>query len=233
MRTSLAVLLASLLVSAVAQAQDACLTGPSTLADQRAFAALAETTEATCPCTAAATGRAWQRCAKGVLNAALASGTLRRECEKTGRQTVHETSCGGSKLPCGTVRVGGDGPPTCRLAKSCEDSRRADRTACTAETSCSDVVTWTAGTPRTLDTVPFLEQYLAGRDASPLLGPPTGPGSSTRRSSDPPVAHDEVSAVCKTPRSRLERPRSWSARPTRARKPRKSGLVGTPRRAVA
>lgn len=146
MRIPVAVLLSTLLASALAQAQDACLTGSSTLADQRALASVESTTEATCPCAAAASQRIWQRCAKGVLNAALAGSMVRRECGKTAKQTVRGTSCGGSKVPCGTVQLGKEAPPTCRLASSCKDTKRADRTACGAETSCSDVVTWTAGT---------------------------------------------------------------------------------------
>ncbi len=146
MRLPVAVVLASLLASAMAQAQDPCLTGASTLADQRALAALTDSTEATCPCAAAATRRTWQRCAKGVLDVTLAGGELREECKETAEQTVRGTSCGGAKIPCGTVQLSGDRLPTCRLSTSCKDSRRADRTACTAETSCSDVVTWTAGT---------------------------------------------------------------------------------------
>jgi predicted dienelactone hydrolase len=146
MRIGLAALLTSLLAVAGAQAQDACLTGASTLADQRALAALTETTEAACPCAAAVSRRAWQRCAKGRLNAALASNTVRRECEKTAKRGIHGTSCGGRKAPCGSVRVDTDRPPKCHLAKTCRDTRRAHRTACRAETACSDVITWTAGT---------------------------------------------------------------------------------------
>ncbi len=146
MRMLLVLVLSTLLGPAFVAAQDACLTGDSTLADQRALASLETTTEATCPCATAASRRTWQRCAKGVLNAALAGSSVRRECEKTAKQTVRGTSCGGTKVPCGTVQLGKQAPPTCKLARSCRDTKRADRTSCTDETSCSDVVTWTAGT---------------------------------------------------------------------------------------
>jgi hypothetical protein len=60
MRIALIALLGSLTVSAAAQAQDACLTGDSTLADQRAFAALDAATETVCPCDAAASAKTYQ-----------------------------------------------------------------------------------------------------------------------------------------------------------------------------
>lgn len=148
MRTAIAALFAPLLLAVAAHAQDTCLTATSTLGDQRALATLAATTEATCPCAAAATKRTWQKCAKEVLQAAVAGGSLRPECEKTARQGVKRTACGGTRLTCGSVPLAGDDAPTCKLAstKSCKDTRRADRTACTSEPSCTDVVTWTAGT---------------------------------------------------------------------------------------
>src|SRR5262245_65175733 len=103
MRIALVITLSALLAPALAHAQDACLSGASTLPDQRALAALASTTEETCPCAAATSRSAWQRCAKGVLNAALAGSSLRRECEKTAKQTTKGTACGGTKAPCGSV----------------------------------------------------------------------------------------------------------------------------------
>ncbi|HKA28468.1 MAG TPA: alpha/beta fold hydrolase [Candidatus Binatia bacterium] len=141
--------LSTLLLSAPARAQDACLTGDSTLGDQRALAALGDATEAACPCADAASGKTYQRCAKNVLSQILADGTLRPECEKTAKAIVCGTSCGANTVPCGIVPVGArDDATGCKLArpKSCENARRALQTACTDETSCDDVVTWTAGT---------------------------------------------------------------------------------------
>jgi predicted dienelactone hydrolase len=146
MRIALAIAFSALLAPALAHAQDACLSGTSTLPDQRALVALQSSTEVTCPCAAAVSRSSWQRCAKGVLNAALAGSSLRQECQKTAKQTAKGTSCGSTKVPCGSVELTKPGPPTCRLSKSCKDSKRADRTSCGDETSCSDVVTWTAGT---------------------------------------------------------------------------------------
>jgi len=151
MRIALPALAGLLLLSPMARAQDACLTGDSTLADQRAFAAFGTATEAACPCADAASGKAYQRCAKKVLASTLAAGTLRAECEKPAKQIVRTTSCGANTVPCGIVPVGtshGNDDPSCKLSrpKSCKNVRRALRTSCTDETSCDDVVTWTAGT---------------------------------------------------------------------------------------
>jgi dienelactone hydrolase len=151
MRIARPVLVGLLLLSPAARAQDACLTGDSTLGDERALAALGTATEAACPCAEAVNGKTYQRCAKNVLKSTLAAGTLRAECEKTAKQIVRTTSCGANTVPCGIVPVGtshGDDDPRCKLArpKSCRNERRALRTGCTDETSCNDVVTWTAGT---------------------------------------------------------------------------------------
>jgi len=149
MRIALVVVLCTLVLSAPARAQDACLSGDSTLADQRALVALGDATEAACPCADATRGKVYQHCAKDVLKNTLAGGTLRAECEKTAKQILQGTSCGTKTVPCGVVPVSGkDDAPGCKLAhpKGCKDVRRAVRTACTDETSCEDVVTWTAGT---------------------------------------------------------------------------------------
>jgi predicted dienelactone hydrolase len=143
------VVLGTLLLSASARAQNTCFTGDSTLADQRALAALADSTETACPCEDAASGKTYQRCAKNVLSHLLVDGTLRPECEKTAKAIVRGTSCGANTVPCGIVPVGArNDTPGCKLArrKSCKNVRRARRTACTDEISCDDVVTWTAGT---------------------------------------------------------------------------------------
>jgi long-subunit fatty acid transport protein len=134
MRTSLAVLLASLLVSPVAQAQDACLTGPSTLADQRAFAALAEIALGNIDSVV-------NNPAARQAFAASAPPKLLVEVEHSGHYTFSD--------------------------------------GCFPRPDCNPPITLTqpeAHAAALRYIVPFLEQYLAGRDASPLLGPPTGPG---------------------------------------------------------
>jgi predicted dienelactone hydrolase len=149
MRTlSFVLALICIVLHAPARADDACLTGDSTLADQRSLASLTDATEATCPCAAASSGRSYQRCARDVLRDELAAGSLRPECQKTARLGLRGTDCGTAKVACGAAPASGDGSPSCRLsrASSCKDSLRVDRTACTDEDSCADVVTWTAGT---------------------------------------------------------------------------------------
>jgi hypothetical protein len=167
MRTlSLVLALSSLVLQAPARADDACLTGDSTLSDQRSLASLADATEAACPCAAASSGRSYQRCARDVLRAELAAGTLRPECQKTARLDLRGTACGTAKVACGAAPISGDEAPSCGLSRpsSCKDSRRLDRTACTDEDSCADVITWTAGT------------CLDPRDQGARTGEPDGAG---------------------------------------------------------
>src|SRR5262245_43674491 len=111
MRHILAAVLSSILAAAVVHAQDACLTGSSTLGDQRAFATLGVSTESSWPCDTAKTRRAWQRCAKDVLKTTLAGGVLRPECEKSAKKNLRGTSCGGQTVPCGSVPLSGDEGP--------------------------------------------------------------------------------------------------------------------------
>jgi predicted dienelactone hydrolase len=191
-------LLSCVLIHGPGWADDACLMGDSTLADQRSLAALADTTEAACPCAEAASGRSYQRCARGTLRAGITGGALRTACVKTAKATIRGTSCGSAKVACGGVSTAATGTPSCKLSRpsTCKDSRRFDRTACTDETSCADVVMWTAGTcfdprdegpfaagvrtiswtkdsafmpgtPRTLDTVIW---YPAPKGSGPISG---------------------------------------------------------------
>src|SRR5262245_32127940 len=145
---ALVLLLSGVLVHAPGLADDACLTGGSTLGDQRSLAALADTTEAACPCAEAASARSYERCARHTLHDAISAGALRAPCVETAKTTIRGSSCGGAKVACGGVSSAGAVTPSCKLSRpsSCKDSRRIDRTACTDETSCADVVTWTAGT---------------------------------------------------------------------------------------
>jgi len=145
---ALVLLLSGVLVHAPGWADDACLTGDSTLGDQRSLAALADTTEAACPCAEAASARSHERCARHTLHDAISAGALRPPCVETAKATIRGSSCGGAKVACGAVSSAGAATPSCKLSRpsSCKDSRRIDRTACTDETSCADVVTWTAGT---------------------------------------------------------------------------------------
>jgi dienelactone hydrolase len=137
-----------LLVARVAAAAPStCLVAPFTLADQRGFATLQATTDATCPCDGFATPGAYRRCARGVLDAAVADGTLRADCAKPARKRLKGVACGGRKVPCGQVK-NRDGTAACKLAgaSACRSTRAVTKTACDATAWCSDVVDWTAGT---------------------------------------------------------------------------------------
>jgi predicted dienelactone hydrolase len=151
-RLLLAALLLVLTVAgarAQAPAQDPCLTGASTLGDQRAIAALRADTETVCPCDTATSSGRWRRCAKTLLKSVLAGGTLRAECEKTQKLDIRNASCGSSRTPCGRVQRDDKTPAiSCKVKKAtgCTDKSKYDQTACADQDFCADVVDWTAGT---------------------------------------------------------------------------------------
>lgn len=136
-----------LLAATTASAATTCLTAPFTLADQRAFDALRATTDTTCPCDGFATRSAYQRCARGVLDAAVASSALRADCLSTARKNLKAVSCGSDKVPCGQVKRR-DQSAACKVTKgaACRPTSKVAKTACHDATACADVVDWTAGT---------------------------------------------------------------------------------------
>lgn len=136
------------LLALPALGQDACLTGASTLGDQRALASFRADTEAQCPCASFSRRGEYQRCANGVVQAALGGGTLRLECEKTARAIRKGASCGTTRETCGRFRADDDVPLSCRVrtASRCRDRARFEENACGGQTHCADVVDWTAST---------------------------------------------------------------------------------------
>lgn len=124
-----------------------CLVAPFVLGDQRAFADLRTALDTTCPCDGAASRSAWQRCARGVVDAAVASSSLRAECVPTARKMLKGVTCGTAKIACGQVKRS-DQTAACKATKAaaCRSTSRIAKTACGDETWCSDVVDWTAGT---------------------------------------------------------------------------------------
>ena len=129
-------------------ADDACLTGASTLDDQRAIATLRTDTEAGCACATAASKGSYRRCAKVLLENALTGATLRTACEAAMKRDIKTASCGTNRVPCGRVQDTAAPPVSCRIkaAAACTDRAKYDQTACDEQTHCSDVVEWTAGT---------------------------------------------------------------------------------------
>jgi predicted dienelactone hydrolase len=138
----------ALACAAPVRAEDACLTGASTLGDQRGMAAFRTDLESACPCATAASRASWRRCAKDVLAAALGDATLRTECERSGRRLVKGTTCGTNRVACGGFRATAAEPVSCQVRRNamCADTRKVERTPCDAQTFCADVVDWTAGT---------------------------------------------------------------------------------------
>jgi predicted dienelactone hydrolase len=142
-------------VPAVAHAQDACRTGTSALADQRSIAALRAAIDEACPCASfdgspGKTRSAYRRCAREVVAPALAAGALRPQCRTVATRGYLDSTCGApGKVACGRVRSHATSRPvSCRITTPAQCASRASwiETACTAQTHCSDVVDWTAGT---------------------------------------------------------------------------------------
>jgi predicted dienelactone hydrolase len=153
MRGKIAILVITLACAAAADAQDACLTGDSTLGDQRALAALRAATETYCACASypAPRGRRdYRRCTSQQTNAAIAAAALRRECQRTARLLYRGATCGTNRVACGAVKLS-DGSLRCRLASTaganeCDGSARIAESECSGQTYCTDVVDWTAAT---------------------------------------------------------------------------------------
>lgn len=138
---------------ATAAAQDKCLTGASTLTDQRALVSLRAATETACPCASftgapGATAGAYQKCARTALTNAVKAGDLRQECKKTATSINKGAVCGSTKVACGRFTPKAKTPLSCRVKKasSCKDAKSFAENACTAQTHCADVVDWTAST---------------------------------------------------------------------------------------
>ena len=131
--------------------EDGCRAGASSLGDRRALEALRVAITADCTC-APGDGRdrrAYVRCARRQLNAALDGGALRAACREAAQRDIRLATCGANRLACG--RVDGDDQPACRLAapsgrQACGMDARVDETGCAAQTHCGDVAEWTAGT---------------------------------------------------------------------------------------
>jgi predicted dienelactone hydrolase len=153
MRRGVTVALVMLVLAAPAGAQDACLTGASTLGDQRALTDLRNATEASCPCASfpAPRGRqSFRHCARMAIKEAFDAGMLRRECLGTARALYVGAICGSNRVACGGFNEA-ENAVRCRLAapsgrNQCEGKPGLVETACSAQTHCADVVDWTAGT---------------------------------------------------------------------------------------
>ncbi len=141
------------LLASAATAQDACLTGASTLSDQRALASLRAATETACPCSSftgapGSTASVYQRCARTVLTSTINAGDLSKECKKTATSITKGAVCSTTKVACGRYAPKSKTPLSCALktASSCKSTKSYTQNACIEQTHCSDVVDWTAST---------------------------------------------------------------------------------------
>lgn len=192
---------AVLLLAAPAAALEKCLTGGSTLGDQRDLAALRAAIDAACPC-ASFTGQPgakradYRRCARAVRDQALRSRDLRLECRASATRGYADTTCGtGGSVACGRVTPTSKTKPvscTIKRADRCQDGAKFSETACGGMTHCSDVVDWTAGTctdvrarapfEAGVRTITFTKQSVANpanqRDLATVIWYPTTPGAA-------------------------------------------------------
>jgi pimeloyl-ACP methyl ester carboxylesterase len=140
-RCLIALVLASGLAGLPASAADRCLTGASATADRQDIAAVRLAVESTCPCASAVSHRAYNRCARGVVDQAVAGATLRKQCRRTASSIERHSSCGSpGRAPCLVSRQGGGDPIRCKIttAALCAGSTAVRRTACPAATHCID-----------------------------------------------------------------------------------------------
>lgn len=145
---SLRLAVLALLVALPVHADDACLTGTSTLGDQRAIATLRTDIDTVCPCATASSRSGYRRCGKILIGSSVVGFTLRAACEATAKKIVKGATCGTTRATCGRVQPAAATPVSCRVktAAACTDRPKYDQTSCAAETHCADVVDWTAGT---------------------------------------------------------------------------------------
>jgi dienelactone hydrolase len=141
-------LVALTLVPALAHAGSDCLIGTAVLADQRALATVRADTDTACPCAGFTTPGTYRACARGVVEAAVTAGTLRRECKSTASKTYKGAVCGSTKLTCARLNPSSRTLRSCHLkpADRCHDHGTFTEQACAGETTCADVVDWTAST---------------------------------------------------------------------------------------
>jgi len=157
----LVVLLALALCAATTAPRDAaagatgCRAAGYELRDRTALATVREAIDDACPCagfsgTPGNDRSAYRRCARQVRDAALAAGTLRRECRMAATRAYSDTTCGTTgRVACGRVTPAARArPATCRIAfaESCRSGGAYTETACSGETHCSDVIEETGGT---------------------------------------------------------------------------------------
>jgi pimeloyl-ACP methyl ester carboxylesterase len=122
-----------------AAAGDRCLSGASAAQDLTAVAAVRVAVEAACPCASATSHSAYARCARGVVDQAVSSSSLRRQCHGTVAGMERRSTCGSAgRVPC-LVGTPGTSEVRCKIttAARCTDGATLHR-ACPAATHCID-----------------------------------------------------------------------------------------------
>jgi dienelactone hydrolase len=154
MKAALLLTLGLTLLARPARADEACLTGGSTLGDQRDLASLAAAIETACPCASFTGGpgldrKAYRRCAKEERDLAAAGGHLRAKCRSAATRDYSEATCGTALVACGRVTPSSAKRPLgCKVeaATKCADGKKSEANVCGNETHCSDVLDFTAST---------------------------------------------------------------------------------------
>jgi pimeloyl-ACP methyl ester carboxylesterase len=124
-----------------AAAADRCLGGAAATQDQRDIAAVRLAVESACPCAAALSRGSYSRCARSVVDQAVAGRTLRGQCRVTVSGMERHSSCGSpGRMPCLVNRPGAKHPLRCKIATAaqCADGATVRRTPCAAATHCID-----------------------------------------------------------------------------------------------
>ena len=116
---------------------------PAAAGDASALAAIRSDVDAACPCAGfTAAGhrrRAYLRCAKRLIKAAVADGQLRKQCRKLATYPVVRSVCGFPSEPArvACVHTSDSGKVSCEVTKSASCAK-SHGVACPASTNCRD-----------------------------------------------------------------------------------------------
>lgn len=141
----ISLLMCCLLAQTHAAAASSCLSGdPTAAGDVADLTAVRDLVDGQCPCESFTgalghTRRDYQKCAKAVLKAALASGRLRSQCRGTATYPFSRSVCGASatKPLVSCIHTSRSGKVSCKVAApiACE---RSHSTACPGIDNCLD-----------------------------------------------------------------------------------------------
>ncbi len=118
--------------------KDACLERGSAGQDRRDLDAVRAAMDAACPCASAESSRDYRRCTKGPIKAAIAGGTLRRQC----KPLLRAATCGRSGLVVCCEEKMSTGRRQCRAVRAdeCTSTVRTTRAVETGATHCATLL---------------------------------------------------------------------------------------------